>query len=165
MIGIDCKEKSTYTYSYKQRMSEDSYLYESSYCIKETVYQRVIADEMCFLLFEKHNSIWATTWQNQQNECAPSKDSDQPGHPPCLIRVFAAHMKKHWVLIYPMSAQWRLWSDWADAQVDLSLRWAHTHFVRFVMSRLIYTLRDFLKYLNPLALLTKCLYQLNLMSP
>ena len=28
------------------------------------------------------------------------------------------------------------WSDWADAQTDLSLRWAHTHFVGFVMSRL-----------------------------
>ena len=23
---------------------------------------------------------WAATWQNQQNECAPSKGSDQPGH-------------------------------------------------------------------------------------
>ena len=30
-----------------------------------------------------------------------------------------------------------LWSDWADSQADLSLRWAHTHFVGFVMSRLI----------------------------
>ena len=28
------------------------------------------------------------------------------------------------------------WSDWADAQADLSLRWAHIHFVGFVMSRL-----------------------------
>ena len=28
-----------------------------------------------------------------------------------------------------------VWSDWADAQADLSLRWAHTHFVGFVMSR------------------------------
>ena len=27
---------------------------------------------------------------------------------------------------------------WADAQADLSLRCAHTHFVDFVMSRLIY---------------------------
>ena len=27
--------------------------------------------------------------QNQQNDCAPSEDSDQPGHPPSLIRVFA----------------------------------------------------------------------------
>ena len=26
--------------------------------------------------------IWATTWQNQQNECVPSEDSDQPGNPP-----------------------------------------------------------------------------------
>ena len=27
-------------------------------------------------------------------------------------------------------------SDWVDAQTDLSLRWAHSHFVGFVMSRL-----------------------------
>ena len=26
--------------------------------------------------------------------------------------------------------------DWADAQADLSLRWAHSHCVGFVMSRL-----------------------------
>ena len=71
------------------------------------------------------------TWQNQQNECA---------HPPSLIwliRVFAVHMKKSWVLSYPLSAQRRLWSDWEDALADLSLRWAHTHFVGFVMSWLI----------------------------
>ena len=77
---------------------------------------------------------WAATWQNHQSECAPSEDSDQPGHPPSLIRVFAVHLKKPWVLSYPLSAQRRLWSDWADAQADLSLRWAHTHFVGFVMS-------------------------------
>ena len=38
----------------------------------------------------------------------PSEDSDQPGHPPSLIRVFAARMKKAWVLSYPLSAQRRL---------------------------------------------------------
>ena len=27
-------------------------------------------------------------------------------------------------------------SDWADAQADLSLHWAYTHFVGFVVSRL-----------------------------
>ena len=48
--------------------------------------------------------IWAATWQNQQNGCAPSEDSDQPGHPPSLIRVFAVRMKKHWVLSYALSA-------------------------------------------------------------
>ena len=37
---------------------------------------------------------------------------------------------------YPLSAQRRLWSDWVDAQADLSLRWAHSHFVGFVMRRL-----------------------------
>ena len=52
--------------------------------------------------------------------CAASKDSDQPGHLPSLIRVFAVRMKKAWVLSYSLSAQRRLWSDWADAQADLS---------------------------------------------
>ena len=45
------------------------------------------------------------------------------------IRVFAVRMKKAWILSYPLSTQRRLWSNWADAQADLSLRWAHTHFV------------------------------------
>ena len=34
--------------------------------------------------------------------------------------VFAVRMKKTWFLIYPLSAQQRLWTDWADAQADLS---------------------------------------------
>ena len=68
------------------------------------------------------DSKWAATWQNQQNDCAPSEDSDQPWHPPSLIRVFAGCTKKAWVLSYPLNAQQRLWSDWADAQADLSLR-------------------------------------------
>ena len=82
--------------------------------------------------------IWTATWQTQQNECAPIEDSDQPGHPPSLIRDFAVRMKKAWVLCYPLSAQRRLWSDWADAQADLSLRWARSHFVCFVMLWLIW---------------------------
>ena len=63
--------------------------------------------------------------------CAPSEDSDQPGHSPSLIRVFVVRMKRAWVLSYPFSAQRRLWSDWADAQADLSLLWAHTPFCWF----------------------------------
>ena len=42
--------------------------------------------------------IWAASCQNQQCGCAPSEDSDQPRHPPSLIRVFAVRMKKVWVL-------------------------------------------------------------------
>ena len=45
-------------------------------------------------------------------------------------------MKKARIHNYPLNTQRRLWSNWADAQADLSLRWAHTHFVGFVMSRL-----------------------------
>ena len=37
--------------------------------------------------------------------CASSEDSDQPRHPPSLIRVFCVRMKKAWVLSYPLSAQ------------------------------------------------------------
>ena len=45
---------------------------------------------------------WPATWQNQQSDCAPSEDSDQPGHPPSLIRIFAVRMMKVWTLSYPL---------------------------------------------------------------
>ena len=81
---------------------------------------------------------WAATWQNQQSECAPSEDLDQPGHPPSLIRVFVVRLMDSYGSKLSSCGQRRLWSDWADAQAYLSLRWAHTHLVGFVMSRLIY---------------------------
>ena len=56
-----------------------------------------------------------------------------------LSSVFAVRMKKAWVLSYQLSARRRLWSDCADAQADPSLRWAHSHFIGFVMRLLIYT--------------------------
>ena len=71
------------------------------------------------------NNKWAMTWQNRQSECALSEDSDQPGHPPSLIRVFAVRMKTAWVHSYPLSAQRRLRSAWASAQSDQSLRCPH----------------------------------------
>ena len=57
-------------------------------------------------------------------------------HLPCLIRGFSVRMNKHWVLSYPVSALRRPWSDWADAQADLSFCGAHIKFVGFVMRRL-----------------------------
>ena len=48
--------------------------------------------------------------------CAPSKDSD----PPSLIRVFAAHTKKHWV-IPTHEAHSKDCTDWLDVQADRSL--------------------------------------------
>ena len=63
--------------------------------------------------------------------CASSDESDKPEHPPSLIRVFADRMKKAWVRSYPLSAQRRFWSVWADAQTDLSLCWEHRWFCWF----------------------------------
>ena len=54
--------------------------------------------------WSKTFDLWAATWQNQQNDCVPSEDSDQSGHPPSLIRVFAVRIKKPWALSYPLSA-------------------------------------------------------------
>ena len=77
-------------------------------------------------------SIWAASWQNQQNRmCAQRRLSSAAGHLPSLIRVFAVCMKKAWVRSYLLSTQWKLWSDWADAQADLSLHWVHRPFCRF----------------------------------
>ena len=72
-------------------------------------------------------------------EVSLSRDMTKPTkwhvHPAkTQIRFFAVCLKKACVLSYPLSAS-NNWSDWADAQADLSLRWAHTHFFGFVMSR------------------------------
>ena len=46
--------------------------------------------------------------------CAPSDNSDQPGHPPSLISVFAVRMKKAWSLA-THRAHSEDWSDWASS--------------------------------------------------
>ena len=40
------------------------------------------------MLYWKNEYMSHLMRQNKQNDCAPSKDSDQPRHPPSLIRVF-----------------------------------------------------------------------------
>ena len=89
-----------------------------------------------FWYFVVHTSCFVTKPTNWR---VPSKDSDQPGHLPNLISPCCPH-EKTWVLSYPLSAQRRLWSDWADAQAELSLRWAHSNFVSCVMRRPIQVL-------------------------
>ena len=65
-----------------------------------------------------------------------SEDSDQPGHPLSLIRVFRVCMKKALVLSYPLTH-----SEDADQTGQMPrlicLRWAHNHFVGFVMRQLV----------------------------
>ena len=63
--------------------------------------------------------------------CAPSEDSDQPGHSPSLIRVFAVCSVGSWGPNVSSCGQRRLWSDWADAQADRSVHWAQRSFCWF----------------------------------
>ena len=75
---------------------------------------------------------WAATWQNKQNECAQrrlrsawaSAQSDQSS-------------QSGWRKLGSLATHWAHGKDSGqtgrNAQADLSLRWAHTHFVGFVM--------------------------------
>ena len=58
-------------------------------------------------------------YKTNKMTCAPSEDSDQPGHPSsqCVAEFLHADSED--------------WSDWADVQADLSLRWAQRSFCRF----------------------------------
>ena len=55
--------------------------------------------------------------------------TDQPGHPPSLIRTFVVCMKKVWVLSYPLSAQRRRFSLGAQSFCWLCREAAHIRLV------------------------------------
>ena len=55
--------------------------------------------------------------------CASGEDSDQTGHPPCLIRVFAVRSISNWGHELSSCGQWRFSSD--RLMPRLSHRWAH----------------------------------------
>ena len=57
-----------------------------------------------FTVFEVFFTFEPPHDKSNKMACAPSEDSDQPGHPPSLIRVFAFCMKKALVHSYPLSA-------------------------------------------------------------
>ena len=77
----------------------------------------------------------------------PVKTQIRLGMHPVWSESSLSTWRKLGVLNYPLSAQWSLWSDWADAQADLTLRWAHSQFVGFVMRRLIYWTRQWKQYM------------------
>ena len=68
-------------------------------------------------------TYWASAWQNLQNDVCSPKSQISLGMRP-VWSVFNVHMKKIWVLSKPLSAQ-QNWSDWVDAQADLSSLDAH----------------------------------------
>ena len=84
--------------------------------------------------------IWAASQQNHQNGmCAQRRLRSSLGIRPVWSESLLSAWRKLWVLSYRLSAQGRLWSDWADAQPDLRLRWVHMPFVGFVTRQLIFT--------------------------
>ena len=70
---------------------------------------------------------------NKTNKMAGAliEDPDQRGHPPSLIRVFAVRFMGSLGSKLSSCRQWRLRSDRADAQADLSLLWSHKPFCWF----------------------------------
>ena len=75
---------------------------------------------------------------------ASSEDSDQLGQQPSLIRVFAVHSVGSSGPSVSSLGQWRLQSDWADAQAHRSHAWRTGHFVGYVMQRLSYGSNEWL---------------------
>ena len=77
---------------------------------------------------------WASCWLHPHMSLSMTKTTkwpvrpaktDQPGHRPSLIRVFAVCMKEHWVLSYPLRSKRRFWSDWAQAILLVCCAGAH----------------------------------------
>ena len=88
----------------------------------------------------RHTSSKPPYDKTNKMACMPSEDSNQPGHQPSLIRVLAVTMKKAWVLSYPLSAQWRLWSNWASAGrtvILLVLSWSGSIILKSVNKLLL----------------------------
>ena len=108
----------------------DSYYITDILCVQRIHNQQIsnslwqLSFLICFHSFS-HRKFEPPHDKTNKMACAPNEDVDQPGHPASLIRVFAIRRKKSWVLSYPLNAQRRLWSDWAVAQADRSLRWAY----------------------------------------
>ena len=65
---------------------------------------------MSHVRFYHLNGLTHEPPQDKTNKmaCVPSEDSDQSGHPPSLISVFAVRMMKAWTLSYQLSVQQRL---------------------------------------------------------
>ena len=77
-------------------------------------------------------------WHDKTNKMSvrPAKTQISLG----IHAVWSESWLSTWRKLGSLATHWAHsedWSDWADAQADQSLRWAHTHFVGFVMSRLI----------------------------
>ena len=59
------------------------------YCLTDIYIFFMLPFLICVLIFKLKTKYEPPHDKTNKMACAPSKDSDQPGHPPSLIRVFA----------------------------------------------------------------------------
>ena len=70
------------------------------HCSKPHIYHWRLTVMFAYLtIIEPHRD------KTNKMACAPSEDSDQPGHPPSVSRVFPVRLKKARILSYPLRAQ------------------------------------------------------------
>ena len=96
--------------------------------------------------------IWATSWQNQQNDCAQQRLRS--------AWAFAQSDQSSLVAKDPsfLHADREDWSDWADAQADLSLRWVHMPFCWFCHEAALMVNWDFIDIINIRKKKIQCLF-------
>ena len=87
-------------------------------------YTSYIEASCLYLHLSQHDKTYNKT-------CAISKDLDQPVHPPSMARALVYSSLDSLEAVEGTCDQRRLWSDCADAQADLSLRWSHKSHCRF----------------------------------
>ena len=104
----------------------------------------------CRYLYVSHDMTKPTKWLR------PAKIRISLG----ICPVSESSLCAQWVAKVPsfLHADSEVWSDWADAQADLSLRWAHSHFVGFVMTRLTWIMVLSLGSRNPTPCSCLCIF-------
>ena len=79
----------------------------------------------------------ANPWHQEEerkDKIEPTRDKTKVSVRP----VWSESSLSAWRKLGPLATHWvhsEDWSDWADTQADLSLRWAHSHIVGFVTRR------------------------------
>ena len=68
---------------------------------------------------------WTATSGNVPLKMCAQRSRDQPAHPRRLIWIFTGWILDRNECKVLSSGRWRLWSDCADVQADLSLCWTH----------------------------------------
>ena len=81
---------------------------------------------------------WAISWQNQQNDMCAQRRLRSAW---ASTQVWLESSLSAWRKLGSSAIHWahsKDWSDWADAQADLTIHWVHSHFVGFVIRQLNY---------------------------